>query len=123
MNGQSVVVQSRLIGVANTALGAFLLARPDEVAHASAGRARPGPGWVRLLGARYLVQGAVQTSLPRPEVLQLSVVVDALHAASMVGLAMLRTEYRRPALISAAVATGSAAVTWAEARRLHQADS
>jgi hypothetical protein len=123
MSGQSVAAQSRLIGVANTALGAFLLARPDEVAPSAAGRVPPGPGWVRLLGARYLVQGAFQTSLPRPEVLQLSVVVDALHAASMVGLAMLRAEYRRPALISAAVATGSAAVTWAEARRLHESDS
>jgi hypothetical protein len=123
MSGQSVVVRSRLIGVANTALGALLLARPDEVADASAGSARPGPGWVRLLGARYLVQGAVQTLMPRPQVLQLSVVVDGLHAASMVGLAMVRAEYRRPALISAAVATGSAAVTWAEARRLHRTDS
>jgi hypothetical protein len=123
MSGQSVVVQSRLIGVANTALGALLLARPDEVADASAGSARPGPGWVRLLGARYLVQGVAQASLPRAEVLQLSVVVDGLHAASMVGLAMVRAEYRRPALISAAVATGSAAVTWAEARRLHRTGS
>jgi hypothetical protein len=56
-------------------------------------------------------------------VLELSVAVDALHAASMVGLAMLRPEYRRPALISAAVATGSAAVTWVQARRLHHMHS
>jgi hypothetical protein len=123
MSGQSVAVQSRLIGVANTALGAVLLGRPETVADAAAGTVPPGPGWVRLLGARYLVQGAAQASLPRAEVLELSVVVDALHAASMVGLAFLRAEYRRPALISAAVATGSAAVTWAQARRLHQTNS
>jgi hypothetical protein len=123
MSRQSVAVQSRLIGVANTALGAVLLGRPEAVADAAAGSVPPGPGWVRLLGARYLVQGVAQASLPRAEVLQLSVVVDGLHAASMIGLAMVRAEYRRPALISAAVATGSAAVTWAEARRLHQADS
>jgi hypothetical protein len=36
---------------------------------------------------------------------------------------MLRPAYRRPALISAAVATGSAGVTWVQARRLHQTDS
>jgi hypothetical protein len=123
MSGRSEGLQSRLIGVANTALGAVLLARPHEVANAAAGSVPPGSGWVRLLGARYLAQGAVQASLPRPEVLELSVAVDALHAASMVGLAMLRAEYRRPALISAAVATGSAAVTWVQARRLHQTDS
>jgi hypothetical protein len=123
MSGQSVVVQSRLIGVANTALGAVLLGRPEAVADAAAGSVPPGPGWVRLLGARYLVQGPVQTLMPSPQVLQLSVVVDGLHAASMVGLALLRADYRRPALISAAVATGSAAVTWAQARRLHRTDS
>jgi len=123
MSGRSEGLQSRLIGVANTALGAVLLARPQEVANAAAGSVPPGSGWVRLLGARYLAQGTVQASLPRPEVLELSVAVDALHAASMVGLAMLRAEYRRPALISAAVATGSAAVTWVQARRLHQTDS
>jgi hypothetical protein len=123
MSGQSVALQSRLIGVANTALGAVLLSQPRAVADAAAGGVPPGPGWVRLLGARYLVQGAAQASLPRAELLELSVVVDALHAASMVGLAALRAEYRRPALISAAVATGSAAVTWAQARRLHQKDS
>ncbi|MDX6366060.1 MAG: hypothetical protein QOK30_1136 [Nocardioidaceae bacterium] len=123
MSGQSLALQARLFGVANTALGAVLLARPEAVADAAAGSIPPRPGWVRLLGARYLVQGAAQASMPRAAVLQLSVVVDALHAASMVGLAMLRAEYRRPALISAAVATGSAAVTWAQARRLHQTDS
>jgi hypothetical protein len=123
MSGQSVALQSRLIGVANTALGAVLLSQPRAVADAAAGGVPPGPGWVRLLGARYLVQGAAQASLPRAELLELSVVVDALHAASMVGLAALRAEYRRPALISAAVATGSAAVTWAQARRQHQTDS
>jgi hypothetical protein len=123
MTGQSVALQSRLIGVANTALGAVLLARPQEVADAAAGSVPPGSGWVRLLGARYLGQGALEASLPRAEVLELSVAVDALHAASMVGLAMLRPEYRRPALISAAVATGSAAVTWVQARRLHHMHS
>jgi hypothetical protein len=123
MSGQSVALPSRVVGVANTALGVVLLTRPVAVADAAAGSIPPGPGWVRLLGARYLVQGAAQASMPRVEVLQLSVVVDTLHAASMVALAMLRAEYRRPALISAAVATGSAAVTWAQARRLHQTDS
>jgi hypothetical protein len=123
MSGQSVALQARLIGVANTALGAVLLARSHEVAEAAAGSVSPSSGWVRLLGARYLGQGVLQASLPRAEVLELSVAVDALHAASMVGLAMLRAEYRRPTLISAAVATGSAAVTWVQARRLHHLDS
>jgi hypothetical protein len=117
-----VEARSRLIGALNLALGVVLLARPERVARGVASSVPPGRGWVRLLGARYVAQGAVQASMPKAEVLELSVVVDALHAASMLGMAAIRAEYRRPALLSAAVATGSAAVTWLQAQRMRSAN-
>jgi hypothetical protein len=108
---------ARLIGVANVALGAVLLIRPQEIARAAAGGEPPGAFWVRLLGGRYLVQGWAQLTWPEATVLQITAAVDALHAASMLALAAGRADYRRPALISAAVATGSAAITSRAARR------
>jgi hypothetical protein len=113
--------QARLLGAANAALGTTLLVRPRSVASAaSTGGSPPGTAVVRLLGLRYVAQGAAQMALPTSEVLMLSAAVDGLHAASMLALAALRAEYRRPALVSAAAATASAAVTWLEAQRLRQ---
>jgi hypothetical protein len=59
---------------------------------------------VRLLGARQVVQASVSAARPMREVLVLGAVVDGLHAASMVGLAVGVRRYRRPAMASAAIA-------------------
>jgi hypothetical protein len=72
---------------------------------------------VRLLGARYLAQAAAELGQPHRAAWVLVSVVDIVHAASMCTVAALQPSYRRPAVVSAVVATGSAAVTAAVAWR------
>jgi hypothetical protein len=116
----TAVAPSRLIGAATVALGLVLVTGPEAVAKTVAGRSSPKVAVVRLLGVRYLAQGVAQLARPRASVLAISAVVDVLHAASMFGLAAEHAEYRRPALLSGAVATGSAATTALLARRLRR---
>lgn len=72
---------------------------------------------LRVLGARHLVQTAVQLAGPAPVVQYLGAASDGLHALSGVGLAVLDRRWRRAALIDSVIATGftvgttSAAVT------------
>lgn len=65
---------------------------------------------MRLLGARHLAQGLVQTLAPT-HFQRLFVAVDVIHTATMVGLAAVDQSRRRPALVTAAVAAASAATT------------
>ncbi len=67
---------------------------------------------IRVLGARHLVQGVTQVVRPgwAPGVLA---TVDLTHAASMLALASVRPADRRAALLSAAVAASTAALTLA----------
>jgi hypothetical protein len=120
MNRRGDSAGVRLIGAATVALGAVLVTRPEAVAKTAAGGSTPSVAVVRLLGGRYLVQGVAQLARPRSSVLGISAVVDGLHAASMFALAAYRADYRRPALLSAAVATGSAATTVVQALRLRR---
>jgi hypothetical protein len=92
--------------------GAVLLLRPDPVRRAlSSGGSSPPPAWVvRLLGGRLIAQGIVTTVRRDRAVVLTSVGVDIVHAASMILTAALLPRYRRPALISAAAASGSAAL-------------
>ncbi|WP_212719159.1 hypothetical protein, partial [Blastococcus sp. CCUG 61487] len=62
---------------------------------------------VRLLGARLVVQHLAVLRRPEPAVLRATAGLEALHAASMVPLLAL-PRYRRAALVSGAVALGSA---------------
>lgn len=62
----------------------------------------------RVLAFRHLVQAALTSVIATTEVRQLGVVVDALHAVSMVGLAVVDPRRRRLALTDAAVATAFA---------------
>ncbi len=64
----------------------------------------------RVLGARHLTQAALSAPAPTAPVLALGVEVDLLHSASMLGLAVFDRSQRRPALTSAVVAAGFAAV-------------
>jgi hypothetical protein len=87
--------------------GAALLVRPEEAAAAVLGGALVPPAPVlRVLGARRLAQQLVLTARPRAGTLAAG--VDVLHALSMGAAALIWPEYRRAALTSAAVATGSA---------------
>jgi hypothetical protein len=60
----------------------------------------------RVLGTRHLVEAVVLTRIGTTRVRSLVAVVDATHAASMVALAAVRPDQRRPALASAALTTG-----------------
>jgi hypothetical protein len=62
-----------------------------------------------MLGIRMLVQGGVELARPRHDVIRVGAAVDATHALSMVGVALVSPRYRRGAVISAAIATASAA--------------
>jgi hypothetical protein len=58
----------------------------------------------RLLGARNVVQAAAEARFPGARGRDLGAAVDAVHAASMLAFAAPRSDRRRPALASAAVA-------------------
>jgi hypothetical protein len=67
-----------------------------------------------VLGARHLAQGSAGLVASSPTSSRLGAVVDGLHAASMVGLAVLDREHRRAAAASALVALAFAlAGRWA----------
>ena len=66
---------------------------------------------IRILGARHLAQAAVLANAS-PCAHRLGAVVDALHAVSMVGLALVDRSHRRPAWASAADASAFAAAEY-----------
>jgi hypothetical protein len=115
-SGHLVPTVPQLIGASNAALGVILLATPSRVGDYVSDNDVPPIGWVRLLGARYVAQGVAQVAWPRPAVLHAAVVVDSLHALSMVALAAASPTYRRSASFSAAVAIGGATANVLAAR-------
>jgi hypothetical protein len=66
---------------------------------------------LRVLGARHIVQAAVEARWPRPGVLALAATVDGLHAASGLALAATDPGWRRSALLDATVTIGLALTT------------
>jgi hypothetical protein len=58
----------------------------------------------RVLGARHLTQATLSGVRPSPEVLAMGVWVDAVHAATAVGLAVLDRSRARAGLTDAAIA-------------------
>ena len=98
--------------VLGAAWGVALLVGPDRVIRA-AGADSDLTGAVvaaRLLGARQLAQAAALAARPQ-DVARAAVVTDSVHAASMLGVALLAPRYRRIAVVSAVIATALAAGT------------
>jgi hypothetical protein len=92
--------------------GIALLVAPERVVRLTAGR-QSSPferGVARLLGARHLVEVSYLMAASHPARRPV-VLVECLHAASMVGLAAVSDRYRRPAIFSASVALALAALT------------
>jgi hypothetical protein len=91
-------------------VGAVELAAPERVTALTLSRRPEHSETVvaRILGARHLGQGLVPRSAPFGALLT-GPLLDTLHSASMVGLAVLSPRHRRPALASATV-SGSFAV-------------
>jgi len=101
----------RLVAAASGTLGLVLLLRPKAVARACSGPQAVPKAWiVRALGGRMLLQAAVQAVRPDRLTLDAGTATDAAHATSMVALAAVSPRYRRPASLSAAFATVSAAL-------------
>lgn len=112
-----------LVGSFDVVVGVVLLAQPKQVTAAVSTDAQAAAGWARLLGVRYLAQGAVELGWSRAGVLAGSAGVDALHGLSMFALAATQPRYRRPALVSASLATAGAAVTALASRQLKSTSS
>ena len=88
-----------------------LLRQPGEAIRVATGHlpGRRACRVARLLGARHLAQATLITVAPLPGVFMVSAGVDALHAASMVILAVVDRTARRAALADAAVEAAFAA--------------
>jgi hypothetical protein len=117
MTGAGAVRRGLL--VARAVCGAGCLLAPAAVGRAAGldpgdRRAR---ALLRVLGARDLGQAALAASAPPPVLLRLGAGVDALHAASMVALAAVSHDYRRPAVTSAAIATAWTAASLRDSSR------
>ena len=103
---------TRLQGAANVVLGAALLARGHRWWAASTGRDPTAieSSALVVLAIRELAEGLAQLTAPTL-LRRIWLVVDLAHAASMVLVAALRPQLRRPAMVSAGVAAGSAALS------------
>jgi hypothetical protein len=69
---------------------------------------------VRILGGRYLVQSGAGLLDRRPWLPEVDGLIDLTHAASMIAAATLWPQHRHLALLSAATATGFAALDLTE---------
>lgn len=91
--------------------GALLLLSPRGVVETAAGESGSGFATVRrVLGARHLVQAAATGGDAGRTRLLAGVVVDLLHAASMLPVVALGDDHRRGAAVSALVAAVLSAV-------------
>ena len=93
--------------------GAALLLAPGVVLALAPPEQRGSPAArtvLRVLGARHLGQAAAVARWPWPRVRRLAVVIDALHAASGLGVAALAPRWRRNAVVDVAATTGLALV-------------
>ena len=113
-------VTTRVWAAASAAAGAMTLLRPHTVGGLVSGTGpTPDAAVVRVLGGRQLLQGTVLLLRPTALLVIGGLAVDVVHAASMVGAAVIWPGYRRAALASAAVA-GTSAVAAALILRANQ---
>lgn len=100
-----------------TASGLASLLAPHPTARRQANGATPLPaGVMRVLGARQIAQAAVLLTAD-PPAHRVGALVDGLHAASMVLLAVVSPRLRRAAITQSVLASGFAASELAAARR------
>jgi hypothetical protein len=114
---------TRTLALARAVSGALLLVKAPELLR----RIQPGlpPHAVtaaRALGARDLLQGAVTAVRPSQAIAHGGAGIDALHALSMVALAVRAPRYRRLAVVAAAQAAASVAAGYAVARLARRAN-
>ena len=107
---------TRPVDVARLSLGAAALAAPHVLLPAAADT-RTSRAVTRVLGARYLAQGGLGVADRKSWPPSWDAGVDALHAASMVGLAAISHRYRGVALVSAGAAVAFAVADLRRDRR------
>ena len=106
-----MAVSCQRYGLLRGAVGAAFVSVPSTVARlASSGglestESELATATVAVLGGRHLLESVLLLRYPRPAVARTVMVVDLLHAASMLALATRSETYRRPALVSAVTAT------------------
>ena len=100
----------RALAAAQTVGATVLAVRPESVTKLIGDDRRLAPpAWiVRVLGVRSAVQGAAELAWPTPALAWLGAGVDGAHAASMALVAARSPRYRRAAVLSGAVAMGTA---------------
>jgi hypothetical protein len=109
---------ARVRGALRLGWAVALLAVPGRLLHLTAGSGDDTPAArrvVRVLGARHAAQAAAEL-LGSQGSSRLGVAVDAAHGLSMVALAARSGRWRRPATLSAAVASSFAVAGWMIAR-------
>jgi hypothetical protein len=109
-----VLISARHVATARVAWGAVLLLSPRPVlvrVHRLPVDRRTLVV-ARVLGVRQVAQGAVSLARPDPAVLISGVLVDALHAASMLGLAAVDRRRTRGAVTEAALAAAWGVLGW-----------
>ena len=101
--------RQRALGVAGIAWGSALLTVGPGIWRSLDERVPTGADRValRFLGARHVATGVTQVVLPN-RFQPLEIGVDLIHTATMLALAALDPPRRRPALVTAAVASASA---------------
>jgi hypothetical protein len=103
---------ARLLGLATGVVGGSFLAVPDSIAAKAGGSGTAPPALiVRVLGGRYLLQGAAEAIFPTRRVLAAACATDGLHAITMIAAALAWPRYRNAACASLALALTSAACT------------
>jgi len=119
MSQTSSVSATRWFAAGRLLWGTALLAAPQRVSQTESGApaTRSTTDIVRVLGLREAAQASSTLAAPTSFVLAAGATVDGIHALSMVVLATTSARYRRPALLSAALAT-AAAVTGLMLRRI-----
>ena len=113
-NGYSVA----MVG-ARTLVGIALLTRPRSLLTALSGQAvgEDAAIYARILGARHLVEAALQWRWPTPTAVRAGARVDAIHAASAVPL-IKTSDNRRLATLNVASASTFALLGALLARRI-----
>ncbi|MFB9833531.1 hypothetical protein [Actinoallomurus acaciae] len=100
----------RSLPVLRLAWGGLLVTAPRAVLHVLSGRAATASQVpvMRVLGARHVVQAAVELARPTPRALRAGAAVDPLHASTCA--VAVSPIWRRPALVD-----GTGALTLATA--------
>jgi hypothetical protein len=98
--------RSRKVELLRAGWGAALVVAPDQVMSNVHGLHvdRKSITVVRILGARHLIQAALSGLRPSPDVLAMGVWIDAVHALTALGLAVLDKRRARAGLTDAAFA-------------------